>query len=125
MGASMSCTQAIIDDEIIEMARRIMEGFEISQDTIALDVIDAVGPGGNFLTQRHTKDHYMKEIIRPNISNRLSRSAWEGKDAKQLSDKSKDFVKKILKTHEPEPLDKNIRKSLREYITKRQKSIVK
>jgi trimethylamine--corrinoid protein Co-methyltransferase len=125
MGASMSCTQAIIDDEIIDMAKRIMEGFEISQDTLALDVIDAVGPGGNFLTQRHTKDYYMKEIISPIISNRLSRGAWEGKDTKQLSDKSKDFVKRILKTHEPEPLDKNIRKSLREYIIKRQKSIVK
>jgi len=106
------------------MAKRIIEGFEISQDTLALDVIDAVGPGGNFLTQKHTKDYYMKEIIRPIISNRLSRGAWKGKDAKQLSDKAKDFVKKILKTHEPEPLDKNVRKTLREYITKtRNKSL--
>lgn len=61
----------IYADETIGMVKRYIHGFEIDSEHLALDVINQVGPGGNFPLERHTLDHFQKEHWPP-----IARSPW-------------------------------------------------
>ncbi|MHB9095780.1 MAG: trimethylamine methyltransferase family protein [Eubacteriales bacterium] len=65
--ASMSYDQFIADIEIIGMVERFVKGVEINEDTLAVDVINEVGPGGEYLTQDHTFEFCRKEHFSPEI----------------------------------------------------------
>ena len=54
MGMTMSYEQLLTDAEIVRMTRRILQGIPVNPDTMALDVIKAVGPANNYLAQKHT-----------------------------------------------------------------------
>ncbi|NIM45683.1 MAG: trimethylamine methyltransferase, partial [Nitrososphaeria archaeon] len=51
----------IIDNEILEGILRLVRGFEVNDDSLALDVIRRVGPGGHYLAERHTLNHFLEE----------------------------------------------------------------
>ena len=53
MGMTMSYEQLLIDQEIVKMIRRVLQGIAVNKETIALDVIKKVGPAGNY-SERHT-----------------------------------------------------------------------
>ena len=60
----------LLDDESIGFVKRFMEGIELSEETLALDLIHEVGPGGNFLQEDHTFKHFRKETWYPRFFNR-------------------------------------------------------
>lgn len=70
----------------------------MSDETIALDVIRQVGPGGHYLTQKHTVNHIKDHWI-PEISNRQAYDAWSKAGAKDITAVAKEKVKEILATH--------------------------
>ena len=76
-GNSIAYEQYVIDDEIIGMIHRIMRGIEINEETLALDVIEHVGPGGNYVMEDHTVDHMMEEFFYPSLSVRCNFDNWE------------------------------------------------
>ena len=78
-----------------------MRGFEITDETLALDVIENVGPGGDFLSERHTLKHFRKELWRPMYMNKDPPEAWKKKGAKTYGELVIDKAKDILKTHKP------------------------
>jgi trimethylamine--corrinoid protein Co-methyltransferase len=94
-------------DESIGFVRRIMGGVEITDETLALDVIDKVGPGGHFLMQEHTMRH-CRENWYPTLFERGNRESWESSGRLTLGDRAKAQVIKILKDHEPAPLDEDV-----------------
>jgi trimethylamine--corrinoid protein Co-methyltransferase len=98
-----SYEQMLMDCEIYEIIRRTLAGIEVNDETLALEAIKAVGPGGNFLTQKHTRAH-MREIFVPNYLDRRPYNIWEEK-----KDGPRDWARekacKILETHQPAPLD--------------------
>ncbi|MEE0777072.1 MAG: trimethylamine methyltransferase family protein [Bacillota bacterium] len=73
---SASLDQIVMCDEIIGYARRITRGIEISDDTLAYDVIKAVGPGGEFLTNEHTFMNFKKELWQPTLMDRSRYQSW-------------------------------------------------
>ncbi len=74
---SISYEQYVIDNEILGMINRILSGIKVDDDTMAFDVIESVGPGGNFVTEDHTVDHMMDEFFYPDLSVRSSFDIWE------------------------------------------------
>ncbi|RLG40761.1 MAG: hypothetical protein DRO05_05565 [Thermoproteota archaeon] len=60
-----SYEQLVIDNEIPGMCNRAIRGIEVNDETLALDVIEKVGPGGHYLTQKHTLKHVMTEYYLP------------------------------------------------------------
>ena len=68
---AVSYEQYVIDNEIIGLVCKSLKGIEVDQEHMAMKVIDAVGPGGNYLTQQHTLKHMRSEycygfrIVRP------------------------------------------------------------
>ena len=113
-----SLEQMVIDNEIIGMVKRIMRGIEINTDTLATDIIDKVGPGGNFLGEKHTRKHYQSEHDLSTLSDRLTREAWEKKGSKDVVQRAKEAVKRRLEIHKVEPLDLEIREMLEKIVTK-------
>ena len=111
-GMACSCEQLVMGNEIIGMTKRFVEGVTINADTLARDVIAAVGPGGNFLTQRHTLDHLRKELWQAALLNRQPIETWKESDHATMETRVKDELHKIIKSHEPEPLDGKISEEL-------------
>ena len=60
----------VITNEVIAMVKRIMRGIEVNEESLALDVINKVGPGGNFLLEEHTLHHFRKELWHPELMDR-------------------------------------------------------
>ncbi|MFP4082507.1 MAG: trimethylamine methyltransferase family protein [Candidatus Aminicenantes bacterium] len=76
-GSAGSLFQLVMADEIIGMVRRIMRGMEVSDEALALDEIDSVGPSGEFLTSEHTLKNFKKETWFPTLINRMRYSEWK------------------------------------------------
>ncbi len=98
-----SFEQMLMDCEIYEIVRRTLAGIEVNEETIALEAIKAVGPGGNFLTQKHTRAH-MREIFIPNYLDRRPYNIWEEKKDGPR-DWAREKARQLVETHQPDPLD--------------------
>jgi len=99
-----SLEMLVMNDEIIAMTRRIMRGVEVSDDTLMLDLIDRVGPGGEFMSTKETARQCRAEIWMPTLMDRDPCVNWEASGALTMYDRIKARVREILATHEPLPL---------------------
>jgi trimethylamine--corrinoid protein Co-methyltransferase len=120
-----SLEELVIDDELCKAMLTSLRGVEINDETLALDVIKKVGPGGHYLAQKHTMDHFMKEQFIPELIDRSSYDEWKKNGEKSLVDRAKEKVKKILKEHSVPPLDKDIQKELDSIIKRAEKELPK
>ena len=107
-----SYEQMIIDDEIIGTTERILQGVDFESEALALQVIDKVGPGGIYLSQRHTLDRMRKEHYMPRMSDRNYYSVWSRDGSRQIKDRARDKAREILNTHIPEPLNSDVSKAV-------------
>lgn len=103
--------QYVIDDDILGMAMRAVRGIEINEDTLAVEVIDQVGPGGHFLTSPHTIQHMRSEFFYPRISDRRSREAWDSVGALE---RARQRAREILAAHQPMPISAEADGQIRE-----------
>ncbi len=101
-----SYEQALMDAEIFRIVRRMMAGIVVDEETLALEAIREVGPGGNFLTHPHTRRH-LADLWVPTLMDRRPYEEWERK-----RDGARDWAaaraREILSTHRPEPLDERL-----------------
>lgn len=95
-GNSIALEQFVIDDEIIGMVHRLLAGVNVSQEAIGLETIEAVGPGGNYVTEDHTIRHMMDEFFYPGLAVRASFDLWEAKGRPTMLSKAGSRVKEIL-----------------------------
>jgi trimethylamine---corrinoid protein Co-methyltransferase len=108
-----SLSWLVADNEAVDFARRITRGFQVDDEHTAVDVISAVGPGGNFLSEPHTVRHYRKEFWLPGaIWTRESHDTWDAHGAKSFEERVIELVDEILALHEPEPLDEHIEREM-------------
>jgi trimethylamine--corrinoid protein Co-methyltransferase len=75
---AFSPTVIVYADEIIAQARRLAQGFPLDEASIALDEVQLVGPGGNFLTSELTLGHFREAYYRSDIWPKLTLEAWQG-----------------------------------------------
>ncbi len=97
----------VFSDEIIGALRRILRGFEVNDETLALDLIHEKGPGGNFVGTEHTMRHY-KEHWHPTLFERRSWNEWSNDGAKDLWDRAVERAEQILTSHKPVRLSKKV-----------------
>jgi len=89
----------IIDNEILGMVMRAVEGIRVNDDTLAFDLIKQVGPGGNFVTAKHTRHYMRSEHYQPSLSNRDSREEWKAEGGKTTWEKAAEMVPQIIAKH--------------------------
>ncbi|MBC7241025.1 MAG: trimethylamine methyltransferase family protein [Anaerolineae bacterium] len=106
-GMTNSFEQIVICDELINYVKRFMQGLVVNEETLALDVIDQVGPHGDFLGTEHTARHY-KEDWYPRLLDRNDFDTWKAAGGKTLRQRARERVEEILSSHRPEPLPKDV-----------------
>ncbi len=106
-GAGLACSasifsleQMVLDCENFDVIQETLKGITINEETLALDVIDAVGPNNHFMLEEHTIDH-MHELWQPQIMHRGSYEDWEAKGRKTAQDVANEKIRHILSTHKP------------------------
>jgi trimethylamine--corrinoid protein Co-methyltransferase len=105
----------VLDDELCGLALRLARGIEVSEETIALDLIKEVGWDGHYLDKLHTAQHYRREHFLPKLLRRDSREVWEGKGSKTALDLARERAQDILAKHQPRDLDPAVEKELLQY----------
>jgi len=95
-GNSISYEQFVIDNEIIGMIQRILRGIKVNEATLGFDVIEKVGPGGNYIIEDHTVDHMMDEFFYPDLSVRCNFDIWEERGRPDMLSRANDVVRNIL-----------------------------
>ncbi len=106
--------QYVIDDEILGMVMRAVRGVEVSEDTLGLDAIAKVGPGGHFLTNAHTLKHMRDELFTPRVSDRDLREKWEAKGAPDTRERAREIARSILEEHRPLGIAGDVDRKLRD-----------
>lgn len=95
----------VMDDKIIAMVKRIMCGVEVNDDTLMLDLIDRVGPGGNFIAEPRSASFFCRrEQWVPRLMDRNDRAGWMQSGKKSMEERVWGKLREILRTHEPPPL---------------------
>lgn len=94
----------LLDCEVFEIAARWAAGLDVRDEDVALDVIEAVGPGGHFLDQEHTLER-MRTIWRDSLMDRRSWDAWEETGRPDTPNEAATArARELVATHHPEPL---------------------
>jgi trimethylamine--corrinoid protein Co-methyltransferase len=107
--------QFVIDDEIIGMACKVLKGIAVDAEHLALEVIDTVGPAGNFMMSPHTMQHMRSEYFQGNgVTDRRSRHQWEQGGALDTRARAKAIARKILAAEEKPYIPSDIDQILRE-----------
>ncbi len=110
-----SLAQITICDEIANWIRGFTAPIEVTDETLALDLIDQVGPDGKFLDTDHTLHHY-KERWSPKLLERGNYEHWVARGSKTLGQRAAERVAKILATHKPEPLPEDVAKAIHQIV---------
>lgn len=113
--STIAYEQFVIDNELLGMAMHAVRGIEVNDDTLALDAIDRVGPGGHYLMDEHTLRYVRTEHYFPSaVFDRQGREAWEQAGSTDAWMRAKEIARRILAEHQPEPLDPQVDAWIRE-----------
>jgi trimethylamine--corrinoid protein Co-methyltransferase len=110
MDSGMTCSpqQLVLGNEIIGMVKHFLKSFSVNRETLAREVIEAVGPGGQYLTQQHTLNNFRQQIWQPKLMNRQTRAQWQQSGKKDAADRIFKQAIKILENHQPLKLDDKV-----------------
>ena len=113
--------QLVIDSEMSQIIGRMAQGIEVDDDTLAVEVVNKVGVGKDYLSQRHTMDHFKTEHFIPLITDRSSWDTWVAKGSKSLIQRAGDEVVRIFKEHTVEPVRSEVSETAKRLVQKRTK----
>ncbi len=91
--------KAVIDDEIAQMMKRMKRGVSFSEDDLGVNLIKEVGPGGSFITVKHTINRMKTEAVMTKLADRDARTIWEKKGATDIHAKAMKRAKEIMESN--------------------------
>lgn len=115
-GMTWDYAQAVMQNEMVRMIVAAVRGIPLTDEDLSLDIIAAVGPGGEYITHEHTFKH-MQQQSQVDLFDRNTREAWEADGLKNIVDESYAKALHILESHSPEPLSNSVQDSLNQIFT--------
>jgi trimethylamine--corrinoid protein Co-methyltransferase len=112
----------VFANEAIGMHREFVRGLVVDDTTLALDVIDDVGPGGFFLGHQHTLDHF-RELWGPTLASWEPRDIWEQRGSTTMAERARDQVRRIREEHSVPPLPAEVLAGMQAVIDRREATI--
>ena len=109
---SVDPLQLVIDNEIIGILYRILRGVTFDEATLAKALIKNTLPGGNYLTQQHTLEHFRSEHHIPKCFNRNPRADWEHEGAKDMNQLAQERAIALLDSYNRDSLTPAVLKEL-------------
>lgn len=116
-GLTGSFEMIALTDELVAMSDHIIKGIEVSEDTLMVDELDEVGPGGNFLATEQTLKHF-RDFWYPSLFDRGRRQPWLEAGASTLGQRLNAKVREIIKEHRPKPLAADKKEKVQEILAK-------
>jgi trimethylamine--corrinoid protein Co-methyltransferase len=110
---TVSYEKLVIDDEIIGRCMRVLRGIEVTEDTLAVDLIEEVGAGGDFLGQEHTVRYMRSEFAKATISDRETRAKWTEEGKRDTFRRAHERVLKILAEHQARDFSRELDTDIR------------
>ncbi len=111
-----SLDMLVLQDEIISYAESVNRTVEISDETLALDVIDEAGPKGTFMDKLHTVQHFKTELWFPALLDRDYYDTWLEKGAGSTEERCRAKKEELLKSYETEPPDKDLTREINNIV---------
>jgi trimethylamine--corrinoid protein Co-methyltransferase len=127
MDSAMVCgvEQLVLGNEIIGMTKRFLRPFAVDAESIARDVIAGVGPGGNFIEQKHTFDHFRRELYRPKLFTRQHYTAWVKDGGKDAARRVQEEIRRLIDSHKPAALPDKVLGAIERIKTEGEKELEK
>jgi len=114
-GMQGSLQLLVIDNDLIGFIRAATAPVEVSEETLAVDVVEELGPKGDYLAHPHTYEHF-REPYYSKLADKRQYDDWVSHGATSMEERAAAQVETILKSHEPEPLREDVREALREIV---------
>jgi trimethylamine--corrinoid protein Co-methyltransferase len=114
-GMCNSIEQIVICDELIAYTKQFMEPLEINDETLALDLIDEIGPDGDFMSSTHTLNHFRQDWY-PKLFDRRNYEEWKAAGGKTLRQRAREKALELLENHRPEPLPAGVQARIDEIV---------
>jgi trimethylamine--corrinoid protein Co-methyltransferase len=108
----------VIDDEMCGIVRRYRRGIAVTPETLAYEVVERVGPGGNFLMEPHTLKRCRTEFWQPTIGDREGIEKWIAAGRPDEADRARRRWQELLAEHEDPPLDGATHRQLQAFVEK-------
>ena len=122
-GLTASYEKLVIDAEMCQMLAAYLEPVVVDDDTLAVDAIADVLPGGHFFGAAHTLARYEDIFYRPIVSDWRNFETWHDAGARTAAERANSIWKKLLAEYEQPPIDPGVDEALLEYIAKRKRAI--
>jgi len=113
-GLTGSLESLVLGAEQIRWVKKFIAGLDVSEETLALDVIRAVGPARHFLAQGHTRRHLRKTLWQPYALDHRAYEAWTGSGSKDYATRGRELARQLLHSHQPPAVPDAIQPRLRE-----------
>jgi trimethylamine--corrinoid protein Co-methyltransferase len=114
-GMCNAIEQIVICDELIAYTKQFMRGLEVNEETLALDLIDEIGPDGDFISVKHTLRHFREDWY-PQLFDRRNYEDWRADGGKTLRERAREKALDILEHHRPEPLPANVQRKMDQIV---------
>jgi len=114
-GLTTSFEMIALTDELVGMTNHLIKGIEVTEETLLVDEIDRVGPGGNYLDSKVTLNHY-RDYWFPTLLDRKRRQQWLGKGGLTMGQRLNAKVLKIINEYQPQPLEAEKSQKLRDIL---------
>ena len=110
---SISYEKLVMDNELLGMCERVLRGIEVTDETLAVDLIEEVGPGGDFMAQAHTVLNMMDEFYNPFLADRTLYEEWISKGSTTMKDRARQKLDKLIDSHNPCYIDETEQNNIR------------
>ncbi len=118
-GLHASLEKMILDADLLQMVARMMEPVPVDTDSLAIDTIEEVGPGGHFFGTAHTQARFRDAFYRPLISDWRNYESWEEAGSPTAEVRAKSLVARLLDAYEPPSMDPSVRDELDGFVARR------
>jgi trimethylamine---corrinoid protein Co-methyltransferase len=121
-GITFDYGQLVLDCEFARMIKHTIQGVPVNDETLAIDPIKEIGPGGDYLMHKHTFKH-MRSQSQPELINRKMRANWENSGATTAHARAMEKVRTILENHIPAPLSDDVLAKIRSIVVETEKQM--
>jgi trimethylamine--corrinoid protein Co-methyltransferase len=122
-GLTVSYEKIVIDMENLAMFQHFLSGLEISEETLALDMIASVPPGGHHFGTSHTQARYATEFHPTFLADRQNFELWQENGSLDTAQRANKIWKQLLAEYEDPPIDSAIEQGLREFVERREREL--
>ncbi|GIK43113.1 MAG: methyltransferase [Chloroflexota bacterium] len=122
-GLVFSLEKFMLDLEGLLMMYRLLDGIEVNDETLALDTMAEVGPGGHHFGSAHTLARFRSEFYLPLLSDRQNYEAWAEQGSLDAGQRAHRLWKELLAGYEQPAIDPAVEEGLRDYVGRRKREL--